>query len=75
MGEGISLKMPRNTSCACGFPPLRGSAMRIVSDAEYQAAVARAQALMGCLEGTPEERELEQLSDAIEKWEQRARSR
>lgn len=46
--------------------------MQITTDAEREAALDRAQELMGALEGTPEERELEQISDALEEWEHRA---
>lgn len=46
--------------------------MQITTDAEREAALDRAQELMGALEGTPEERELEELSDALEDWEHRA---
>lgn len=49
--------------------------MQITTDAEHAAAVDRAQELMGCLEGTPEERELEALSGAIEAYEMHGRHR
>ena len=46
--------------------------MQITTDAEREAALDRAQELMGALEGAAEERELEELSDALEEWDHRA---
>lgn len=43
-----------------------------MTDAEHEAALDRAQELMGALEGTVEERELERISDALEEWDHRA---
>lgn len=46
-------------------------ATTIASIEEYEAATARAQALLGCNEGSPEEAELDAISDAITAWDQR----
>lgn len=48
--------------------------MTITNEKEYEAAVVRAQELLGCLEDTPEDAELEALSTAIEDYEQRLAS-
>lgn len=45
--------------------------MTITSVEEYEAATARAQELMGAVEGSPEEAELAEISDAIMAWDQR----
>lgn len=41
----------------------------ITSVDEYEVATERVQQLSGCLEGTPEEAELEALVDAIAAWD------
>lgn len=43
----------------------------ITSVEEYEAATARAQALEGAVEGSPEEAELAEINAAIMAWDQR----
>jgi len=45
----------------------------IQSEADYQAAMQRREDLAGCLEDTPEERELIAVQLAIDVWETRMR--
>jgi hypothetical protein len=45
--------------------------MVIKSVEEYDAATQRAEDLLGCMEGTPEEAELIELVAAIEAWDRR----
>lgn len=49
--------------------------MVIRNEADYQAALQRREDLAGCLEDTPEERELIAVQLAIEVWETRMRMR
>lgn len=41
----------------------------ITTDEEYEAAAQRVGELTGCMEGTPEEAELEMLIDAMISWD------
>lgn len=43
--------------------------MKITTQAEYEAAIARIQELSGALEDTPEESELAALADAADAWD------
>lgn len=45
--------------------------MTITSVEGYEAATARAQELMGAIEGSPEDAELAEISDAIMAWDRR----
>jgi len=45
----------------------------IQNEADYQAAMQRREDLAGCLEDTPEERELIAVQLAIDVWETRMR--
>lgn len=45
--------------------------MIITSIDDYEAATARAQELIGCTDGSPEEAELAEISDAIMAWDRR----
>lgn len=47
--------------------------MVIQNEADYQAALQRREDLAGCLEDTPEEREMIAVQLAIDVWETRMR--
>lgn len=49
--------------------PSQRLAIPITSVEEYEAATARAQDLKGCIEGSPEEAELADISNAIMAWD------
>lgn len=49
--------------------------IEIQTDAEYEAALDRAEELLGCHEGSEDEQELLGIADAIEVWVDKARPR
>lgn len=49
--------------------------MQITTDDDYDAALDRAQELMGCTEGSEEDEELEQIANAIDEWAHKAKVR